>query len=59
LPGGFRYLEHGNRWHVALYLRTWAALLEQTERLNRDLPAVLACGRPELAGGSAVVDAAT
>ena len=28
LPGGFRYLEHGNRRHVALYMRTWASLLE-------------------------------
>jgi len=28
LPGGFRYLEHGKRHHVALYLRTWASLLE-------------------------------
>ncbi|PXA04048.1 hypothetical protein DDZ13_08370 [Coraliomargarita sinensis] len=28
LPGGFRYLEHGNRHHVALYMRTWASLLE-------------------------------
>lgn len=28
LPGGFRYLEKGKREHVALYMRTWAALLE-------------------------------
>lgn len=28
LPGGFRYLEHGNRRDVALYMRTWASLLE-------------------------------
>lgn len=28
LPGGFRYLEHGNRHHVALYMRTWASLIE-------------------------------
>ncbi len=28
LPGGFRYLEKGNRAHSALYMRTWASLLE-------------------------------
>ena len=28
LPGGPRYLEKGNRQHVALYMRTWAGLLE-------------------------------
>lgn len=28
LPGGFRYLEKGNRAHAALYMRTWASLLE-------------------------------
>lgn len=28
LPGGFRYLEKGNRVHSALYIRTWASLLE-------------------------------
>lgn len=32
LPGGFRYLEHGNRRHVALYMRTWASLLELDSR---------------------------
>lgn len=32
LPGGFRYLEHGNRRHVALYLRTWASLLELEQK---------------------------
>lgn len=28
LPGGFRYLEHGKRDDVVLYMRTWASLLE-------------------------------
>jgi hypothetical protein len=28
LPSGFRYLEKGNRAHSALYMRTWASLLE-------------------------------
>jgi len=28
LPGGFRYLEKGNRQHAALYMRTWASLME-------------------------------
>lgn len=28
LPGGFRALEHGKRQDVALYMRTWASLLE-------------------------------
>ncbi|MEO0508736.1 MAG: hypothetical protein AAF065_02615 [Verrucomicrobiota bacterium] len=35
LPGGFRYLQHGNRRDVALYMRTWAALLEQKLLLRR------------------------
>ena len=28
LPNGFRYLQRNNRYDVALYMRTWAALLE-------------------------------
>ena len=28
LPGGFRYLQKGNRHDSALYMRTWASLLE-------------------------------
>ncbi len=28
LPGGFRYLRKGNRGDAALYMRTWAGLLE-------------------------------
>jgi len=28
LPGGFRYLQHGKREDAALYLRTWASLME-------------------------------
>ncbi|MGC6424926.1 MAG: hypothetical protein ACON4O_08075 [Lentimonas sp.] len=28
LPGGFRYLEKGKRENTALYMRTWASLLE-------------------------------
>ncbi|MGB0415895.1 MAG: hypothetical protein ACPGKS_03505 [Coraliomargarita sp.] len=28
LPGGFRYLEKGNKQHAALYMRTWAGVLE-------------------------------
>lgn len=28
LPGGVRYLEHGKQRDVALYMRTWASLLE-------------------------------
>lgn len=28
LPGGFRYLEKGKREDAALYMRTWAGLLE-------------------------------
>jgi len=28
LPGGFRYLQKGNRRDAALYLRTWAEVLE-------------------------------
>jgi len=35
LPGGFRYLEHGNRRDVALYLRTWASLLELELKTNK------------------------
>jgi hypothetical protein len=35
LPGGFRYLEHGNRHHVALYMRTWASLLEMELKMKR------------------------
>jgi hypothetical protein len=28
LPNGFRYLRKNEKHHVALYMRTWAALLE-------------------------------
>jgi hypothetical protein len=28
IPGGPRYLEKGRKEHVALYMRTWAALME-------------------------------
>ena len=28
LPSGFRYLQKNNKYDVALYMRTWAALLE-------------------------------
>lgn len=28
LPNGFRYLRKNDQYHVALYMRTWAALLE-------------------------------
>lgn len=28
LPGGFRYLEKGNKQNAALYMRTWAGVLE-------------------------------
>ena len=28
LPGGFRYLQKGNREHVAMYMKTWANVLE-------------------------------
>jgi len=28
LPGGFRYLQKGNRYDSAIYMRTWASVLE-------------------------------
>lgn len=34
LPGGFRYLEKGNRAHAALYMRTWAAIMELELKAN-------------------------
>ncbi|MEM9459684.1 MAG: hypothetical protein AAGF11_36235 [Myxococcota bacterium] len=40
LPGGFRYLQHNDRSDVALYLETWAGMIERrlatTE--ERELP---------------------
>jgi hypothetical protein len=35
LPGGFRYLEKGNRHDSALYMRTWASLLELKLRASQ------------------------
>lgn len=34
LPGGFRYLTKGNRHDAALYMRTWAGLLELKLKKN-------------------------
>lgn len=49
LPGGFRYLQKGNASDAALYMRTWAGLLElelkasaKTAVEKRTPPAVLA-----------------
>ena len=34
LPGGFRYLRKNNKHDVALYMRTWASLLELELKTN-------------------------
>jgi hypothetical protein len=42
LPGGFRYLEKGKRQDAALYMRTWAALLElELKQVTRKLCAAI------------------
>lgn len=41
LPGGFRYLQHGKREDVALYLRTWASLMEIELKTIANSPADL------------------
>lgn len=53
LPGGFRYLEHGNRRHVALYLRTWASLLELEQKRLQAEAGIL--GRFDLAAIQTVI----
>ena len=35
LPNGFRYLRKNEKHHVALYMRTWAALLEVELKENK------------------------
>lgn len=40
LPGGFRYLEKGKRNDSALYIRTWASLLELELKPNAAQPAM-------------------
>ena len=37
LPGGFRYLRKNNKYDVALYMRTWAGLLE-LELISKSVP---------------------
>lgn len=41
LPGGFRYLEKGNSEHVALYMNTWADLLEEKVTRRSAAPALM------------------